>query len=259
MRSRTLARATYYANAMNYMKKMLFITALLAVALLSLEAKPIKLLVMTKTTGYRHQSIAAAKQALQLMAKQNHWQIVFTEDSTQFNSYKNLKHYNAIIFAGTTGSLFDSIQKASFKKYIQKGGGFVGIHTTTDTEMDWPWYMQMIGAKFKSHPKQQQASFRVVDTTHPSTKMLPSTWSRFDELYNFTDTLNKNIHVLIDLDESTYQGGTMGAHHPIAWYQYFEGGRIFQTALGHTNESYQEELFLQHITGGILWAIQVTK
>ena len=241
------------------MKKYLLFLAFVLLATAFIEAKPIKLLVMSKTTGFRHQSIPAAKEALTLMALQNKWEIVFTEDSTLFDSYRNLKQYNAIIFMQTTGTILDSAEKASFKKYIQNGGGFVGMHTATDTEKDWPWYMQMVGAKFKSHPKQQQASFIIKDSTHSSTKTLPTTWNRFDELYNFTDTLNSNIHVLISLDETSYQGGTMGKNHPIAWYQYFENGRIFQTALGHTSESYKEEKYLEHLKGGILWAAKADK
>jgi type 1 glutamine amidotransferase len=219
-----------------------------------LQAQPIKLLVMSKTNGFRHKSIPAGKLALQLMADQNNWTIDFTEDSLQFSSYKKLKQYDAIVFLLTTGNILGDEEESAFKKYIHKGGGFVGIHTATDTELDWGWYINMVGTKFKSHPKQQQAKFVVVDSTHPSTKHLPQQWPRFDELYNYTDTLSPNIHVLIEVDEASYTGGTMGRHHPMAWWQHFEGGRIFQTSLGHTDDSYKEEKFLQHIKGAILWA-----
>ena len=154
----------------------------------------------------------------------------------------------------TTGNILGTKQQVAFKKYIHKGGGFVSIHTGSDTEKGWLWYMKMIGAKFKSHPEQQQAKFIISDNTHPATKMLPPEWIRFDELYNFTDTPDPKIKVLITPDESSYKGGTMGQHHPIAWYQYFEGGRIFHTAPGHTDESFKEEKMLLHLEGAIVWA-----
>ncbi len=224
-----------------------------------LQAQQTKLLVITKTNGFRHKSIPGGKDALAALAKDNNWQVDFTEDCLQFNDYKALKKYDAVVFLLTTGNILGEAQQEVFKKYIHKGGGFVSIHTGTDTEKDWPWYMQMIGAKFKSHPKQQQAIFRVLDTTHPATKTLAAEWTRFDELYNYTDTLNSNIQVLIEVDESTYSGGTMGVHHPMVWCQYFEGGRIFQTSLGHTDESYKEDKFLNHIKGAIRWAAKLEK
>ena len=93
----------------------------------------------------------------------------------------------------------------------------------------------------------------VVDNSHLSTTMLPDTWIRTDEWYNFKN-INKDINTLIKIDEDSYKGGTNGINHPIAWYHNFDGGRIFYTALGHTNESYSEKLFLDHLLGGIKWA-----
>ncbi|MEO7312067.1 MAG: ThuA domain-containing protein [Chitinophagaceae bacterium] len=233
-------------------KMLLWLIAILAVQ--TIKARQIKLLVMYKTNGFVHKTIPAAKEALTLMATQNGWQMDFTNDSLSFSSYGKLKQYQAIIFMHTTGDILGEEQQSAVEKYMHKGGGFVTIHTGTDTEKDWPWYMRMVGAKFKSHPAQQQVNIVLLDRTHPSTRTLPEVWTRFDELYNFADTLDPKIVVLMELDESSYKGGTMGAHHPIAWYQYFEGGRVFQTALGHTDESFKEEKFLQHIAGGIRWA-----
>jgi len=231
----------------------------LVCGLIYAHAKPAKLLVMYKTNGFVHKCIPAAREAVALLATTNNWDITFTNDSLSFASYKMLKRYKAIIFLCTTGDILGEAQQAAVEKYMQKGGGFVTVHTGSDTEKGWLWYMKMVGAKFKSHPAQQQATYRVMDTTHPATRMLPAEWVRFDEMYNFTDTLNPAIKVLISLDESTYKGGTMGLHHPIAWYQYFDGGRVFQTGLGHTAASYKEEKFLQHLAGGISWAAGLVK
>ncbi|MBC7650776.1 MAG: ThuA domain-containing protein [Deinococcales bacterium] len=234
------------------MKKTLFVLLVLILGINKLDAQKIKLLAISKTNGYRHGAISAAKVALTLMAQQNNWEIEFTEDSLRFNDYKTLKQYDAVIFMLTTGNIFGEKQETALEKYIKKGGGLLTMHTGTDTEYDWAWYYKAIGAQFKSHPKQQQAKFLVVDTIHQATKMLPATWVRFDELYNFKLPIPANINVLIELDETTYSGGTMGKH-PIAWYQTVKKGRVLQTALGHTDASYKEDLFLQHLKGAIEW------
>ncbi len=234
------------------MKKITLILLVLIVSICQLQAQKIKLLAISKTNGYRHAAIPAAKAALTLMAAQNNWDITFTEDSLQLNDYKVLKQYKAIIFMFVTGNAFGTQQEIAIQKFVEKGGGLLTLHTGTDAEYDWPWYNKALGAKFKSHPKQQQAKFLVVDSVHPATKMLPKEWVRFDELYNFREPIPANIHVLIELDETSYTGGTMGKH-PITWYQKIKRGRVLQTALGHTDASYKEDLFLQHLKGAIEW------
>lgn len=220
------------------------------------KPKP-KVLIFSKTAGYHHASIPAGIEAIKKIGGENNFDIDTTTDSTLFTD-KNLKQYEAIIFLSTTGNLFDTLQKDAFRRYIKNGGGFVGIHAATDAEYNWPWYGKMVGAYFESHPAQQQAKLNVVDATHLSTKELPKEWTRFDEWYNFKN-LNPDVHVLITIDEGSYQGGKNGAHHPMAWWQNFEGGRIFYTELGHTDASYTEPLFLKHLTGGILYAIKKEK
>jgi uncharacterized protein len=234
------------------MKKIACFMLLLNLASGQLNAQTIKLLAISKTGGFRHGAIPAAKAALTLMAQQQNWNITFTEDSLQFSDYKTLKQYDAIIFVMTTGNIFSEKEQIAVQKFVEKGGGLLTIHTGTDTEYDWPWYNAAIGAKFKNHPHQQQAKFLVKDATHPASKMLPKEWIRFDELYNFNESIPDNIHVLIELDETSYTGGTMGKH-PMAWYQHVKKGRVFQTALGHTDASYKEDLFLQHLQGAIEW------
>jgi glucose/arabinose dehydrogenase len=112
----------------------------------------------------------------------------------------------------------------------------------------------MIGASFKSHPENQEATLIINDKNHPSTDSLPATWTRTDEWYNFKN-LNPDVKVLISIDEKSYQGGENGDKHPMAWYHNFDGGRVFYTELGHTNESFSEPLYLKHILGGIQYAM----
>jgi type 1 glutamine amidotransferase len=219
----------------------------------SIKAQPIKLLIYSKTNGFHHKSIPAAIAALSKMASENNWQLTFTDDSLSFSSLKQLQSYNAIVFVLITGKIFDTLQENAFKQYLQQGGGLVTIHTGTDCEKNWPWYMNAIGAKFKNHPKQQQATYLVIDSTHSATKLLPKVWSHFDEIYNFAAPVSDSVHVLLTVDESSYTGGTMGVH-PITWYRNLNKGRIFQTALGHTDACYTDTDFLAHLKGGIEWA-----
>ncbi|WP_461098499.1 ThuA domain-containing protein [Spirosoma luteolum] len=208
-----------------------------------------RVLVFAKTKGFRHASIPAGKRAIMKLGAENGFAVDTTEDASQFTE-ANLKRYGAVIWLSTTGNVLDNAQQAAFERYIQAGGGFVGIHAATDTEYDWPWYNQLVGAYFLSHPKQQNAEIAIIDKNHPSTSMLPDRWKRFDELYNFKSIVD-GIHVLGKIDEKTYQGGANGDNHPFMWYRDFDGGKMFYTAGGHTDESYVEPLFLQHLLGGI--------
>ena len=210
------------------------------------------ILLFSKTAEFRHDSIEPAIVALKDLGSENNFKVFHTEDGTYFDSVK-LKNYHAIIFLNTSGDVLNDDQQIHFKNYIQGGGGWVGIHCATDTETNWPWYGKLAGAYFNGHPEIQKAKLVVVDKSHSSTKMLPDVWIRTDEWYNFKD-INQEINILIKIDESSYEGGTNGINHPIAWYHTFNGGRVFYTALGHTKESYSEKLFLQHLLGGIKWA-----
>ena len=145
----------------------------------------------------------------------------------------SLKKYSAVIFLHTTGDLLNNVQEADFERYIQAGGGYVGIHAAADAEYDWGWYGRLVGGYFESHPKIQEAKFIVNDQTHISTKHLPKEWKRTDELYNYKK-LNKDVHVLISIDEKSYAGGINGDNHPMAWYHDYDGGRAFYTEMGHT-------------------------
>lgn len=215
-----------------------------------------RILVFSKTAGFRHQSIEAGKAALQKMAKEKGFMVDTTENAEMFTD-ENLQKYQAVIFLNTTGDIFNQEQQEAFEQYIQSGGGYVGIHSATDTEYDWPWYGKLAGAYFISHPSDpnvQEGTFLVVDHDHPATTGLPDKWERKDEFYNFKQ-MNPDVHVLIKIDESTYHGGENGDNHPMAWYHDYDGGRAFYTNMGHTDETFSEPLFLQHLWGGIQYAL----
>ncbi len=207
-------------------------------------------LIFSKTSGFRHRSIPAGIAALKSLGVEHGFEVDATEDAAVFTD-ATLAGYRVVLFLNTTGTNLNAEQKDAFQRYIRGGGGFVGVHSASDSEYDWAWYGRLVGAYFKSHPKIQRATIRIEDREHPSTRSLPEAWIRSDEWYNFRSNPRQTVHVLAILDESSYSGGTMRADHPIAWCQDFDGGRSWYTALGHTEESYAEPAFLRHLLGGI--------
>jgi cytochrome c len=207
-------------------------------------------LVFSKTTGFRHDSIPQGIAAIAALGAEHGFSVDSTEDPGRFTAAE-LARYRVIVFLCTTGDIFDPGQKAAFEGFIRAGGGFAGIHSASDTEYQWAWYGRLVGAYFASHPQIQPATIHIEDTGHASTKDLPVIWRRTDEWYNFRSNPRGAVHVLATLDEATYSGGKMGGDHPIAWCQTVEGGRSWYTAMGHTSESYAEPLFRRHLLGGI--------
>lgn len=213
-----------------------------------------ELLVFSKTAGFRHQSIEAGQDALISLGEQYDVGVTVTEDASMFNP-DTLSLYDAVIFLNTTGTVFNDQQRSSFESYIQNGGGYVGVHSAADTEYDWPWYENLMGAYFDNHPAgTPNANVIVEDDTHISTEILPDVWNRDDEWYNYQG-FKDHINVLLTLDTNSYEGSDHIGNHPIAWYHEFDGGRAFYTGMGHTDASYSDDLFRQHLWGGIEYAM----
>ena len=222
----------------------------------STPEKPDLVLVFTKTEGFRHESIATGVKALRELGRKNNFIVLRTESSEDFTR-ENLANYQLVVFLSTTMDVLDNNEQAAFENYIQSGGSFLGIHAATDTEYDWPWYGKLVGGYFESHPNNPNvkvAKMDVLTKTHSSTAHLKDTWTRNDEWYNFKN-LNSNVTVVLKLDETSYEGGTNGANHPIAWYHEYDGGRAYYTGGGHTNESYSEPEFVNHLLGAITWCL----
>ncbi|MEM6342296.1 MAG: ThuA domain-containing protein [Bacteroidota bacterium] len=215
-----------------------------------------RILVFSKTEGYRHKSIEAGQMALMKLGAENNILVDTTENAALFTE-ESLAKYSAVVFLSTTQNVLDYRQQADFERYIQSGGGFVGIHAAADTEYHWPWYGKLVGAYFKSHPSDPnvlEGKMKVVNKTHISTSHLQDEWVRTDEFYNFK-SINPNLNTLIEIDESSYEGGENGDFHPMSWYHDFDGGRAWYTNFGHTNETFEEKEFLAHLLGGIHYAI----
>ena len=213
-------------------------------------------LLFSKTKGYRHESIEDGKAAFLKLASDKGIIVDTTEDASAFKE-ENLKKYKAVVFLCTTGDVLDQYQQASFKRFIQAGGGYMGIHAAADTEYDWWWYGKLVGVYFKSHPEIQDAKFKKVKAD-PLTEGLPDEWLRKDELYNYKK-ISDDINVLYTLDETSYKGGENGTTHPIVWYHEFDGGRSFYTGLGHTKESYVDPQYIHHVWMGLQYVIGDTK
>jgi len=231
------------------------LTVLCAFLISATRPAKTKVMIFSKTNGFRHASIPVGIAAIRKLGEENNFDVDATEDSSLFRS-DNLKKYAVLIFLSPTGKVFGPDEEKALQQYMHSGGGYVGIHAATDCEYNWPWYGDLVGAYFLKHPKQQTAKFLVVDKNNPATSFLPDVWERFDELYNFK-YVNPKIHVLIKIDEKSYDpgDGAMGDFHPMSWCHEYEGGRAFYTELGHTDESYSDPNYLKHILGGIQWAM----
>ena len=213
-----------------------------------------RVLVFSKTAGFRHDAIGVGTQAIRDLGSTAGFTVDATEDASIFSD-AGLASYSAVIWLLTTGDALDATQQAAFERFVRAGKGYVGVHSASDTEYSWPWYGQLVGAYFKGHPAIQADTITVEDAGHPSTSGLPAPWSRTDEWYNFRSNPRQSVRVLLSLDESSYDPGegAMGDH-PIAWCHEFAGGRAWYTGLGHTQASYAEPAFRQHLLGGIRWA-----
>jgi type 1 glutamine amidotransferase len=220
---------------------------------LAVADAPYDVLVFSKTAGFRHDSIAVGTQAIRDLGAANSFTVTATEDANQFTA-ANLARFEAVVFLNTTGDVLSATQQTAFEAYVRGGGGYVGVHAAADTEYGWPFYGELVGAWFASHPAIQPATVRVENRAHPATAHLGRTWSRTDEHYNYRTNPRSTARVLATLDESTYSGGGMGADHPITWCKTIQSGRSFYTGMGHTRESYADQNFRRVLLGGIRYA-----
>jgi type 1 glutamine amidotransferase len=218
-----------------------------------------RVLVFTKTAGFRHTSIPVAVQTVRLLGARHGFAVDVTQDASAFTD-ASLGRYDAVVFLMTTGDVLDARQQLAFQRYIRAGGGFAGIHAASDTEHGWPWFGRLVGAYFKNHPQIQPATIRVDNARDPSTVGLPRRWTRTDEWYNFARNPRGSVRVLATLDERSYSPGAdaMGSDHPIAWSHAYQGGRAWYTGGGHTEDAYTEPLFRRHLLGGIRFAAGLT-
>lgn len=236
-----------------------YIVLLLLLISVSCTQKPAeqRILVFSKTDGFRHiDAIDAGIIAIRKLGAEKGFFVDTTENADNFNE-QNLQRYSAIVFLNASGEVFNEDQRIAFQRYIQAGGGFLAIHAPTDAERNWPWYGQLLGGYFLSHPADpnvQKGTYVVTGKDHPAIDSLPARFERSDEFYDF-EIVNPQIKVLVTIDEKTYTGGKSGDDHPAVWYHDFDGGRSFYTAMGHTIESYSDPYFVNILTGGLYYVM----
>ncbi len=228
------------------------LASVLAAVLSSPARAQDRLLVFTKTVGYRHDSIPAAVAAIRALAARHRIEIEHSEDAALFGADR-LSRFKAVAFVNTTGAVLAGAEQRAFEAFIAKGGGFLGVHSAADTGYDWPWYGELVGAWFKNHPDGLQSG--VVHFVRPLGGTWPAAWRLTDEFYNFRSWPAPEAAIVATLDEGTYAGGEMGPGHPISWCQTIHGGRSWYTGLGHRPELFADPVFLAHLEKGLAYTM----
>lgn len=245
------------------MRALLLFALLLFVAVAKGQSQTKVLIYTHNGKGYVHENISSSVTALTKLCKEAGYEPFHTDDPAHFTT-DNLKSYQAIIFSNTNNEAFETQeQKDAFQKFIQNGGGFMGIHSASGSERQWPWFWAMLGGKFVRHPKYQPFTIKVIDPEHPATEFLNGDWQWEDECY-YLNQLNPDIHVLLAADMSTiddekkgeYPGETFGSLFPLVWCHEYDGGRQFYTALGHNSKHYSDPTYLKHLSGGLAWILK---
>lgn len=225
--------------------------------------KKVNVLVYTKNgKGYVHDNIPNAVKAIQKLGEEKGFRVDVSDDPNVFTE-DNLSKYTFLIFPSTNNDVFDNDdQRLNFRRYIQAGGGFVGLHSVTGTERNWTWFKRMVGGSFAWHAKFQSFTVRVIDKGHPSMKGVPPTWTKEDECY-FTKEMYPGIKVLMAHELSTLKGDEAHMekvkafstqfpdYYPAVWHQQFDGGIIWVTTLGHHKKDYEDPAFVNHIFQGM--------
>jgi type 1 glutamine amidotransferase len=224
----------------------------------------VRILVFSKTSGFRHvEAIPACERSVREMAARRGWHVFATENGAVFSDAL-LAHFDVVVGNNTTGDNWDLAQKTAFVQFVERGGGFVGVHGAAGTRYEyWDWYKDtLIGARFVGHPlfpQLQDATVVVEDAAHPATRGLPARFVAHDEWYSFAASPRGKVRVLATLDESTYmprelvRSIAMGDH-PVMWSQCIGRGRSFYSALGHTAAAYATKEHAALLEGALAWA-----
>jgi cytochrome c len=242
------------------LKRAIIIIAIIWGATFSNGAFALRVLVFSKVAvdAYRHQSISNGIQTVHEIGSASGWEVDDTIDADAFTP-KNLARYDVIVWNNAGGDVLTDSQRKAFQRFIDHGGGFVGVHEAAPWSgakpVDWPWYEKLVGARFKGHgPGTPTGKIIVSKYPNPSATGLPDPWIRDEEWYEWESdpASNPHLHILLYIDEQSYGGGA--GRRPIAWCQEFGRGRSFYTALGHPPAGFDDPAFRRHLAGGIEWA-----
>ena len=218
-----------------------------------------RVLIFSHTTGYRHASIAPALAALRAVAAREGLVAEASEDPALFDTAAGLARYDAIVLLHTTtnpkrpdSEWLKGPRRTALQAYLRGGGGIVAVHAAADSHYGWDWYGRMIGGRFRSHPEgTPQAELTRTDADHPATRRLPQRFTRVDEWYAYDGFDAAQTPPLLTVDARPFGGGPADA---MAWAHRYEGGRVFYTGLGHTEEGWSDPRLLSHVAGALRWA-----
>jgi len=224
------------------------------------EHKKGRLLYLTLSAGFKHDSVAPSRDIVKAIGeKSGAFETTLADDVSGFTT-ENLKNYDAVMFY-TTGELpMTGEQKAAFVNFVRSGHGFVGVHSATDTFYLWPDYLDIVGAYFNDHPWHQLVTVDVVDPESPIVKFLGKSFQVNDEIYQMSDFQAKTSRVLLKLDTSSVDMKSPRVRqrfygYPLAWTRNVGDGRVFYTALGHEEAVWKSDWFQQLLLNGIEWAM----
>ena len=238
--------------------RLLRIVALVALAVaVTTAASPKRLLVVTVTKGFRHDSIPTAERVIaRLGATSGSFTVDFARTDEELlarTTAKALEAYDGVLFAHTTGDL-PLADRAAFLKWIEAGHGFVGIHSASDTFHGFTPYVQMVGGEFDSHGEQATVRVLVEDASHPATRGLDRSFTTHDEIYLFKNFERSRVRMLLALDR--HPNTSEAGYFPLAWHRDHGRGRVIYTALGHREDVLESEWFGRHLLGAICWAVR---
>ena len=209
-----------------------------------------RVLMLTATAGFRHDSISAARQVMASLAATGALSVNATEDLSLVNS-DTLRNYDVVMFALTSGELpFSAAQKSALIDFVSGGHGFIGVHSATDTLYEWPDYGGLVGAYFKEHPWTQQGSVVVENPSHPANAGVTDRLSITEEFYTFQENPRSRVDVLLHLDAASV--GATGDY-PLAWAHSVGAGRAYYNALGHFPETWRDARFQRMLASAVAW------
>ena len=215
-------------------------------------ANPVRVLMLTATAGFRHDSIGAAREVMSAMALSSGEFAVTGTDNLSTLTPSNLANYDVLFFALTTGELpLTPDQKSAILAFVHGGKGFMAAHSATDTLYEWPEYETLVGARFKEHPWTQTATVIVEDTSHPTNTGLGTSFVLMDEFYTFRDNPRPRVQVLLRLDAASV--GATGDY-PLAWTSTLGTGRTYYNALGHFSETWRDQRFQRQLAAAVKWS-----
>lgn len=249
------------------MKLRLLTAALVAAGLLTAEAAPKKVLLVTATKGFRHSSIPTAENVIATLGETSGVYTVVDvvrggadgkddAEVAEKMTLEKLRQVDGVIFANTTGDLAIP-DREGFVKWIEEGHGFIGMHSCSDTFHGYPGFIEMLGGEFLTHEAQVGISAVNQDPTHPATRHLGATYDVFDEIYIFKNFHRHKVHGLLGLD--AHPNRLTPGDFPVAWSKQVGSGKVFYTSLGHREDVWTSATYQQHILGGIQWALGLEK